>query len=44
MTAVEWLVDKIMKAEFINDTDELIRQAKELESYNAKVEAKKYYL
>ena len=31
MTAVEWLVDKIMKAEFINDTETLIEQAKEME-------------
>ena len=43
-TAVEWLVDKIMKAEFINDTESLIEQALEMEEYNAKVEAKKYYL
>lgn len=31
MTAVEWLVDKLMKAEFINNPDELIDQAKEME-------------
>lgn len=30
-TAVEWLVDKLMKAEFINNPDELISQAKEME-------------
>ena len=30
-TAVEWLVDKLMKGEFINSTDELINQAKEME-------------
>jgi len=30
-TAVDWLVDKLMKGEFINSTDELIEQAKALE-------------
>jgi glyceraldehyde-3-phosphate dehydrogenase/erythrose-4-phosphate dehydrogenase len=30
-TAVEWLVDKLMKGEFINDTESLIDQAKEME-------------
>lgn len=30
-TAVEWLVDKLMKAEFINNPNELIEQAKEME-------------
>jgi hypothetical protein len=30
-TAVEWLVDKLMKGEFINDTESLIEQAKEME-------------
>ena len=30
-TAVEWLVDKLIKAEFINNPDELIDQAKEME-------------
>jgi hypothetical protein len=30
-TAVEWLVDKLLKGEFINDTDGLIAQAKEME-------------
>lgn len=30
-TAVEWLVDKLMKGEFINSTDELINQAKQME-------------
>jgi hypothetical protein len=44
MTSVEWLVDKLLKGEFINDTESLIDQAKEMESYNAKAEAKKYYL
>ena len=31
MTAVEWLVEKLMKGEFINSPDELIEQAKEME-------------
>jgi hypothetical protein len=46
MTAVEWLVDKL-KLESIDLSkwhNNLIKQAKELESYNVKVEAKKYYL
>ena len=30
-TAVEWLVDKLLKGEFINDTDFLIEKAKEME-------------
>ena len=30
-TAVEWLVDKLMKGEFINNPDELIEQAKQME-------------
>jgi hypothetical protein len=30
-TAVEWLVDKLLKGEFINDTESLIEQAKEIE-------------
>lgn len=30
-TAVEWLVDKLIKGEFINSTDELIEQAKQME-------------
>lgn len=30
-TAVEWLVEKLMKAEFINNADELIDQAKAME-------------
>jgi hypothetical protein len=30
-TAVEWLVDKLLKGEFINDTESLIEQAKEME-------------
>jgi hypothetical protein len=31
MTAVEWLIDKLLKGEFINDTESLIEQAKEME-------------
>ena len=31
MTAVEWLIDKLMKGEFINSTNELIEQAKQME-------------
>ena len=30
-TAVEWLVEKLIKGEFINSTDELIEQAKQME-------------
>lgn len=30
-TAVEWLVDKLMKGEFINSPSELINQAKAME-------------
>jgi len=30
-TVVEWLVEKLMKGEFINSTDELIDQAKQME-------------
>ena len=30
-TAVEWLVDKLMKGEFINSTNELVEQAKAME-------------
>ena len=30
-TAVEWLVEKLMKGEFINSSDELIAQAKQME-------------
>lgn len=30
-TAVQWLVDKLMKGEFINSTDELVDQALEIE-------------
>jgi hypothetical protein len=30
-TAVEWLVEKLMKGEYINDPDYLITQAKEME-------------
>jgi len=39
-TAVEWLVDQLLKGEFINDTDELIKQAKQME----KAEKAKEYL
>lgn len=31
LTAVEWLVEKLMKGQFINSPDELIQQAKEME-------------
>ena len=30
-TAVEWFYNQILKGEFINDPEELLRQAKELE-------------
>jgi hypothetical protein len=30
-TAVEWLWDKLLKAEFINDPEELLNQAKQIE-------------
>jgi hypothetical protein len=30
-TAVQWLWDKLLKAEFINDPEELLNQAKEME-------------
>lgn len=30
-TAVQWLVDKLIKGEFINSTDELVEQALEME-------------
>jgi len=30
-TALEWLIDKLMKGEFINDTESLIEQAKAME-------------
>lgn len=29
-SSIEWLVEKLMKGEFINNTDELIEQAKEM--------------
>jgi hypothetical protein len=45
MTAVEWLVQQLSKEWQLEDRDlHLIQQAKEMEKYNAKVEAKKYYL
>jgi hypothetical protein len=42
MTLVEWFVLEITFGEM--SVTEAIEQAKEMESYNAKVEAKKYYL
>ena len=30
-TAVEWLVEKLMKGDFVNNPDELIEQAKAIE-------------
>lgn len=30
-TAVEWLVDKLMKGEYINSSNELVEQAKQME-------------
>jgi hypothetical protein len=33
-TAVEWLVDKLMKGEFINDTESLIERAKQMEKFH----------
>lgn len=36
MTAVEWIVDKLLKGEFINNPDELIEQAKKLEKWQMK--------
>ena len=41
-TAVEWLIDQITFGDM--SVTEAIEQAKKMESYNAKVEAKKYYL
>jgi hypothetical protein len=35
-TAVEWLWDKLLKAEFINDPEELLNQAKEMEKEQIK--------
>jgi hypothetical protein len=29
-TSIEWLIEKLMKGEFINNPDELIEQAKEM--------------
>jgi hypothetical protein len=37
MTAVEWLVDKLMKGEFINNPDELIKQAKQMEKEQTEI-------
>jgi hypothetical protein len=42
MTAVEWLIDKITFSDM--SVTDAIQQAKEMEKYNAIVEAKKYYL
>jgi len=42
MTLVEWLIDQITFGDM--SVTEAIEQAKKMESYNAKVEAKKYYL
>jgi hypothetical protein len=42
MTLVEWLVNEITFGAM--SVTKAIEQAKEMESYNAKVEAKKYYL
>jgi len=47
MTAVEWLAEQITLPELGDNPQwiqDAIEQAKEMESYNAKVEAKKYYL
>jgi hypothetical protein len=47
MTAVEFLIQEIEKTDWWlirKKIPLLIEQAKEMESYNAKVEAKKYYL
>jgi len=41
-TAVEWLIDQITFGDM--SVTEAIEQAKKMESYKAKVEAKKYYL
>ena len=30
-TAVNWLIDKLLKGEYINNPNELIKQAKEME-------------
>jgi hypothetical protein len=50
-TAVEWLVSQISYLTSYGtiithhkDITELVEQAQEMEKYNAKVEAKKYYL
>jgi len=43
LSAVEWLVEQYLKRKgFLKTSD--IDQAKEMESYNAKMEARKYYL
>jgi hypothetical protein len=44
-TAVEWLVSQLNKQGFAQVvTDEEINKAKEMEEYNSKIQAKKYYL
>jgi hypothetical protein len=45
-TAVEWLLDWMGKNQYFigNDLLKAVEQAKEMECYKAKVEAKKYYL
>jgi hypothetical protein len=35
-TAVQWLVEKLMKGDFVNNPDELIEQAKEMEKEQIK--------
>ena len=54
-TAVEWLVEKLMKGDFVNNPDELIERAKSMEkeqitkAYNANLDfetiqtAEQYY-
>jgi hypothetical protein len=47
MTAVEWLIDMLVTENEVTlkgENYKLFNQAKEMESYNAIVEAKKYYL
>jgi hypothetical protein len=44
-TAVEWLYEQILLTPLdIPSINKCLEQAKEMEKYNAKVEAKKYYL
>lgn len=37
ITAVDWLVDQLKKGEFINDPDELVKQANELQKEQFKL-------